>query len=166
MLLAATVLTYSLMTLSLEYEPAALNLVTAPSAAVNCATHIGTRTDMRPLLSAMAVMLLAVPPVTQPPQTNPIVIAATAPKAIPWSKRVRASPCRIAGIRMACSFVGAWRRVKRRRRWASALREGSAYQIAPSDGTPAAATIASSDFGRRRFLDSIKVSHCYPVVRR
>src|ERR1044071_328398 len=100
MLLAATVLTYSLMTLSLEYEPAALNLVTAPSAAVNCATHIGTRTDMRPLLSAMAVMLLAVPPVTQPPQTNPIVIAATAPKAIPWRKRLRASPCKMSGILM------------------------------------------------------------------
>src|ERR1700741_3559918 len=118
MLVEATVFTYSPMTLSLEYELAPLNLVTAPSAAVNCATHIGTRTDILPLLSAMAVMLLAVPPVTQPPQINPIVIAATAPKAIPWRKRVRASPCKISGIHMAGSLVGAQMRVRsRRRRW-------------------------------------------------
>src|ERR1700741_527572 len=106
MLVEATVFTNSPMTFSLEYEPAALNLATAPSAAVNCATHIGTRTDIRPLLSAIAVMVLAVPPVTQPPQINPIVNVATAPKAIPWRKRVRASPCKIAGILMAYSFVG------------------------------------------------------------
>jgi hypothetical protein len=94
------------MTLSFEYEPAALNLATAPSAAVNCATHIGTKIAIRPLLSAIALIVLAVPPVTQPPQINPIVIAATAPKAIPWRKRVRASPCKIAGILMIVSFVG------------------------------------------------------------
>src|SRR6185503_2682205 len=104
------------MTLSVEYEPAALNLATAPSAAVNCATHIGTKIDIRPLLSAIALIVLAVPPVTQPPQINPIVIAATAPKAIPWRKRVRASPCKIAGILMAGSFVGAHKRIRSRRR--------------------------------------------------
>src|ERR1700745_2113404 len=104
------------MMLSLEYEPAALNLARAPSAAVNCATHIGTRTDIRPLVSAIAVILLAVPAVTQPPQINPIVIAATAPKAIPWRKRVRASPCKIAGILMMVSFVYAHKRVRSRRR--------------------------------------------------
>jgi hypothetical protein len=50
-------------------------------------------------------MVRAVPPVTHPPQINPIVIAATAPKAIPWSKRVRDSPCKRAGILMTVSFV-------------------------------------------------------------
>src|SRR3954453_1217027 len=93
------------MTLSLEYGPAALNLATAPSDAVEYATHIGTKMDIRPPLSAIALIVLAVPSVTQPPQINPIVIAATAPKAIPWRKRVRASPCKIAGILMMISFV-------------------------------------------------------------
>src|SRR6185437_4096713 len=92
------------MTLSLEYEPAALNLATAPSTAVNCATHIGTKIDIRPLLSAIVLIVLAVPSVTQPPHINPIVIAATAPAAIPWRKRVRASPCKISGIFMSSSF--------------------------------------------------------------
>src|SRR5689334_16912597 len=62
---------------------------------------------MRPLLSAIALMLLAVESVTQPPQTNPITIVATPPKAIPWRKRVRASPCKIAGIFMTVSFTSA-----------------------------------------------------------
>src|ERR1700758_2657620 len=93
------------MTLSFEYELVALNLATAPSAAVNCATHIGTKIDIRPLLSAVALMSLAVPPVTHPPQINPIAIVPTAPKAIPWRKRVRASPCKIAGTLMMFSFV-------------------------------------------------------------
>ena len=52
---------------------------TLPSAAANCATHRGTR----PLFSAVALMILALSPVTQPPQTKPMVIVATAPKAIP-----------------------------------------------------------------------------------
>src|SRR6478735_11404799 len=99
------VFTNSPMTVSFEYGPAALNLATAPSAALNCATHIGTKMDIRPLLSAIALIVLAVPSVTQPPQINPIAIAATAPKAIPWRKRVRASPCKIAGILMMVSFV-------------------------------------------------------------
>src|SRR5689334_25445821 len=84
----------------------------APSVAVNCATHIGTKIDIRPLLSAIALIVLAVPAVTQPPQINPIAIAATAPKAIPWRKRVRASPCKIAGILMMVSFVRAHTRVR------------------------------------------------------
>src|SRR6201985_1721980 len=112
MFVEATVFTYSLTTLSFEYELAALNLATAPSAAVNCATHIGTSTDIRPLFSAVALMLLAVSPVTQPPQMNPIAIAATAPNAIPWRKRLRASPCRIAGMFMVVSLVGARERVR------------------------------------------------------
>src|SRR6185369_13469070 len=117
------------MTLSLEYEPAALNLATAPSAAVNCATHIGTRTDIRPLLSADTLMIRAVPPVTQPPQTNPIVIAATAPKAMPWRKRVRDSPCKIAGILMTVSLVCAQKRIcSRRTPPASAAGELSSLQ--------------------------------------
>src|SRR5690349_8817076 len=100
MLVEATVFTYSLMTSSLEYELAVLNLAIAPSAAANCATHSGTKTDIRPLLSAIVLIVLAVPAVTQPPQINPIEIAATAPKTIPWMKRVRASRCKIAGILM------------------------------------------------------------------
>src|SRR5258705_12820791 len=126
------------MTLSLEYEPAALNLATAPSAAVNCATHIGTRTDIRPLFSATTLMVRAVPPVTQPPQINPIVIAATAPKAIPWRKRVRDSPCKMAGILMTVSFVA------HRSAFAAADAAGirawwkyPACEIAPTDGAPA-----------------------------
>ena len=100
MFVAATDFTYSRTMLSLEYELAALNLAIAPSAAVNCATQIGTRTDIRPLVSAIAVMAVAPPPVTQPPHMNPIAIVATAPKAMPWRKRVRASPCKISGIRI------------------------------------------------------------------
>src|SRR5579863_6161104 len=57
----ATVFTNSLTTLALEYELDALNLLMAPSAAVNCATHIGTKIDIRPLRSAFALMALAVP---------------------------------------------------------------------------------------------------------
>ena len=45
MLVEATVFTNSLTTLALEYELDALNLLMAPSASVNCATHIGTRID-------------------------------------------------------------------------------------------------------------------------
>src|SRR2546429_9444083 len=87
----------------------------APSTAVNCATQIGTRTDIRPSVSAIALMVLAVPPVTQPPHTNPIVIAATAPKAIPWRKRVRASPCKISGI-LNDGLPFAHKRIRSRRR--------------------------------------------------
>jgi hypothetical protein len=43
---------------------------------------------------------------------NPIAIVATAPKAIPWRKRLRASPCKIAGIFMVVSFVRARGRVR------------------------------------------------------
>jgi hypothetical protein len=164
----ATVFTNSLTTLSLEYELAPLNLATAPSAAVNCATHIGTNIDIRPLFSAIALMVLAVPPVTQPPQINPIPIAATAPKAIPWRKRVRASPCKIAGILMTVSFVCEHKRIRSTadaaciRAWQKYL----AYEIAPADGTLAAAATTSSDFGRHRFMDSFKVTNCHLLVER
>src|ERR1700748_1768346 len=112
MLLEATVFTNSRTTLSLEYELAALNLATAPSADMNCVTHIGTKIDIRPLLSASALMALAVPPVTQPPQINPIAIVATAPKAIPCRTRVRASPCKISGTLIVFSFVCLDKRVR------------------------------------------------------
>ena len=62
-------------------------------------------TPVLAMVAQLALIVLAVPSVTQPPQINPIVIAATAPKAIPWRKRVRASPCKIAGILMMNSFV-------------------------------------------------------------
>ena len=83
MLVEATVFTNSLTTLALEYELDALNLLMAPSAAVNCATHIGTKIDIRPLRSAFALMALAVSPVIQPPHIKPIAIVVTAPKAMP-----------------------------------------------------------------------------------
>jgi hypothetical protein len=41
-----------------------------------------------------------------------------------------------------------------------------AYEIAPSDGALAAATTTSSDVGRRRFMDSFKVSNGHPVAER
>jgi hypothetical protein len=148
------------MTWSLEYEPAALNLATAPSAAVNWATHIGTRTDIRPLFSAVALIVRAVPSVTQPPQTNPIVIAATAPKAIPSRKRVRASPCKICG-HSHDGFLCLRTQARSHRRLGKAL----VYEIAPSDGTLAAATTTSSNFGRRRFMDSFKVNFHRAVER-
>jgi hypothetical protein len=45
--------------------------------------------------------LMGVPPVTHPPQENPMTIDATAPIAIPCGRRVRDSPCRIEGTCMA-----------------------------------------------------------------
>ena len=83
MLVEPMVFTNSLTTLSLEYELDALNLPMAPSAAVNCATHIGTKMDIRPLRSALALIDLAVSPVIQPPHIKPVTIVATAPKAMP-----------------------------------------------------------------------------------
>jgi hypothetical protein len=126
---------------------------------------MGTKTDIRPLLSAIALMLRAVLSVTQPPQINPTAIAATAPKAIPWRKRVRASPCKIAGILMMVSFV-AQARSQPRTPLASALGRYLAYEIAPSDGAPAAATTTNSDFGGRRFMDSFKVTNWHRVLKR
>jgi hypothetical protein len=63
-----------------------------------------TRTDIWPLVSAVAAMALAVPPVTDPPQENPMIRVATTPKAIPCSRRARDSPCRIDGISRAFAF--------------------------------------------------------------
>ena len=45
---------------------------------------------------------------------------------------------------------------------ASALGRHLAYEIAPSDGAPAAATTTNSDFGGRRFMDSFKVEQLPP----
>src|SRR5579872_6106158 len=113
MLSEATVFTNSLMVLSLEYELDALNLLTAPSAALNCATHIGTKIDIRPQRSAFALMALAVSPVIQSPHRKPIAIVATAPKAMPSRKRLRASPCKIAGttlmmVSLVCAHANAF----------------------------------------------------------
>jgi hypothetical protein len=40
------------------------------------------------------------------------------------------------------------------------------FEIAPSDGTLAAATTTSSDFGSHRFMDSFKANNCHLVVQR
>jgi hypothetical protein len=66
---------------------------------------------------------------------------------------------------MAGSFVGAQMRV-REMPLASAPGKLSACQIAPSDGTSAAAAIASRDFGSRRFMDSFKANNCRLVEKR
>jgi hypothetical protein len=68
---------------------------------------------------------------------------------------------------MAGSFVGAQMRVRGRGMpLASAPDKYLLVQIAPSDGTPAAAAIASRDFGSRRFMDSFKANNCHPVDKR
>jgi hypothetical protein len=65
---------------------------------------------------------------------------------------------------MADSFVCAQKDVDGRGRCCPSFVKYQACQIAPSDGTPAAATTTSSDFGRRRFMDSFKVTNLPPVV--
>ena len=67
----------------------------------NFSTQIGVRAAKTAVLARSSAILLAVPPVTQPPQENPITIDATAPIAIPCRRRVRDSPCRIEGTCMA-----------------------------------------------------------------
>src|ERR1700738_3135064 len=76
----------------------------APSVAINCATHNGTRADIWPLVSAAEAIFLAVLPVTHPPQENPITKVARTPIAIPCSRRERDSPDRIDGTCMASAF--------------------------------------------------------------
>jgi hypothetical protein len=70
----------------------------------------------------------------------------------------------MSGILMMVSFVVvcAHERVRSRRTpLASALGKNiQAIEIAPSDGTQAAATRTSSDFGRHRFMDSFKANNC------
>jgi len=51
-----------------------------------------------------AASLLALLPVIQPPQENPMTTDATAPTAIPCRRRVRDSPLRIEGSCMALAF--------------------------------------------------------------
>lgn len=83
MLVEATFLTTSLTRFSLEWALVVLNRAIAPSTAVNWVTQSGTRMDIRPLLSAATLMILARSLVTQPPQMKPIVTVATPPMAIP-----------------------------------------------------------------------------------
>ena len=71
----------------------------------NFATQIGVRTVTTAALAWSAASLLAVPPVTQPPQENPMAIDATAPIAIPCRRRVRDSPCSIEGTCMVFPFA-------------------------------------------------------------
>jgi hypothetical protein len=46
------------------------------------------------------------------------------------------------------------------------LAKHPACEIAPSDGTLAAATTTNSDFGSHRFMDSFKANNCHLVVQR
>jgi hypothetical protein len=47
--------------------------------------------------------LLAVLPVTQPPQENPMIVEATAPIAIPWRRQIPDSP---RSIERTCMALG------------------------------------------------------------
>ena len=70
----------------------------------NFSTQIGVRAATTAVSARSAASLLAVPPVIQPPQENPMTIDAMAPVAIPWRRRVRDSPRRIEGTCMAFAF--------------------------------------------------------------
>src|SRR5438046_2341003 len=67
----------------------------------NFSTQIGVRAATTAVLARSSASLMALPPVIQPPQENPITIDATAPIAIPCRRRVRDSPRRIEGTCMA-----------------------------------------------------------------
>jgi hypothetical protein len=69
---------------------------------------------------------------------------------------------------MMVSFVGAHQRVRSTADAACIRAEQKylAYGIVLSDGTLAAATTTSSDFGRHRFMDSFKVANCHLMVER
>jgi len=92
---------------------------------MNFSTQIGVRTVTTAVLACSAASLLAVAPVTHPPQENPMTIDATAPIAIPCRRRVRDSPWRIDGDRIALAFRSEGRRdvhpTARRKSW---LNEG------------------------------------------
>ena len=66
--------------------------------------QIGVRAATTAVSARSAASPLAVLPVTQPPQENPMTIDATAPIAIPCRRRVRDSPFRIEGTCMAWAF--------------------------------------------------------------
>src|SRR5690349_17717112 len=81
---------------------------------------------------------MAVPPVIQPPQENPMTIDATAPIATPCSRRVRDSPRRIDGPCMALAFRSeecARRAARTRALTAPEPNGGAIFDIVPTDGT-------------------------------
>ena len=83
---------------------------------MNFSTQIGVRTVTTAAPAWSAASLLAVAPVTHPPQENPMTIDATAPITIPCRRRVRDSPRRIDGTCMGFvpSTRGAQRTQQRR----------------------------------------------------
>jgi len=97
----------------------------APLACRNLATQIGVRAATTAFSACSAARILAARLVIQPPQENPIAIDAIAPIAIPCRRRVRDSPWRIDGARIALAFRSEGRRdvhpTARRKSW---LNEG------------------------------------------
>src|SRR3954470_23818122 len=65
---------------------------TASALRWNLSTQIGERAATTAAVELFCVMSFAVPPVTQPPQLNPISKVAAAPTAAPCSSRVSESP--------------------------------------------------------------------------
>ena len=63
----------------------------------NFSTQTGVRAATTAVSARAAASLLALPPVIQPPQENPMTTDATAPTAIPCSRRVLDSPRRHFG---------------------------------------------------------------------
>jgi hypothetical protein len=82
---------------------------------MNLATQIGVRTVRTAALAWSAANLLPVPPVTHPPQENPITIDATAPITIPCRRRVSDSPKKIDGTRI--TFVPSIKARRTGSRW-------------------------------------------------
>src|SRR5271169_7048852 len=81
---------------------------------------------------------MALPPVIQPPQENPITIDATAPVAIPCRRRVRDSPRRIEGTCMAFAPHAARAATEAGAHSTRAERNSNLRFIVPADGTCAA----------------------------
>ena len=93
--------------LILQGESAALARSSVAFASLFCrnfSTQTGVRAATTAVSARAAASLLALPPVIQPPQENPMTTDATAPTAIPCSKRVLDSPSRIEGTCMAFSL--------------------------------------------------------------
>jgi hypothetical protein len=128
----------------------------------NFSTQIGVRAATTALLTRSSASLIAVPPVIQPPQENPITIDATAPIAIPCSRRVRDSPRRIEGICMAFAF--SIRGVCAARASAAAAERNAIGVLLCPPTAPNAATWRETETSvRPRFMGSSRTSHYLPL---
>src|SRR6185295_7006839 len=59
------------------------NLAATSGCRLNCKKQIGARTFATSALACLSAMVVALDPVTQPPQVNPRIASATAPPAAP-----------------------------------------------------------------------------------